>query len=259
MLRALCISLNPHSILKEVIALLFGRRGLEASGNELGSYSFAVTLEMIPFIGTPSQGLHIINSAQTSADCLFSFQVLCCMGHLVAHITVIWRQCPGVICWHHLLQDYLVKILYIGWEVGGIEFILSLHKLTFGSWEKHSLFLDSIASTITYGDSMALISHYRVLETSIQTICYLVSTLRSSLPDVCPPASYLTSLRFSYSAIKWDPYDSVPCRTGVSTERANACEQTSMAPSICWGPGELLLAISWWTFLGIACCRPVGF
>ena len=33
-------------------------------------------------------------------------------------------------------RNYLVKSLYIGWEVGGIEFTLSLHELTFCPWEK---------------------------------------------------------------------------------------------------------------------------
>ena len=48
------ISLNPSSTLKEVIALLFGRRGLEPREMKLVHVLLLVTLERIPFIGTPS-------------------------------------------------------------------------------------------------------------------------------------------------------------------------------------------------------------
>lgn len=64
-------------------------------------------------------------------------------------------------------RNYVVRSPCIGWEVGGIEFTLSLHKLTFCPWEKYSLFLDSVASTVNYGDNMALIK--------VNIVCWIIA------------------------------------------------------------------------------------
>ena len=84
------ISLNPCNIPKRGLCYSFDRWGSEAQENEVGSYSFIVTLEMALCIGKCLHRLFLdVNSTQTWADCFSSSQVLYCTGHPATQIIVI--------------------------------------------------------------------------------------------------------------------------------------------------------------------------